>query len=66
MPKWSNSTTVDASNIILEINEKDINDLLKHVSVDIIIPRKANVIVRNYAKDTANEALEHSSSSEVT
>ena len=51
------STTDSNSNIVLEVNENEFNDNLKHVTVDVFIPREAEVIVRNYAKNTANETL---------
>jgi spore coat polysaccharide biosynthesis predicted glycosyltransferase SpsG len=60
LPKWSTSTTqsaTDASNVTLEINEKSINSELKQVNLNIVLPRSAEVIVKNYAKNTANEAL---------
>ena len=41
----------------LEINEKDFNSELKRVSIEVFIPRNAQVIVKDYAKNTANETL---------
>jgi hypothetical protein len=49
-------------NIEVEINETDFNTDLKRVNVDIFIPRNAQVIVRNYAKNTATETLDGISS----
>jgi len=51
------ASTKNNGNIVLEVNETEFNDNLKHVTVDIFIPREAEVIVRNYAKNTANETL---------
>jgi hypothetical protein len=45
------------TNIEVNVNENDINDNLKRVSVDIVIPRNAEVLVRNYANNNANETL---------
>jgi len=45
------------TNIEVNLNENDINDNLKRVSVDIVIPRNAEVLVRNYANNNANETL---------
>jgi len=61
MPSWSSDSTRprdgSGNNIELEINETNYNTELKRVSVDIFIPRNAQVIVRDYAKNNANEAL---------
>ena len=40
-----------------QVNESEFNEKLKRVTVDVVIPREAEVIVRNYAKNTANETL---------
>ena len=45
------------TNIEVNVNENDINDNLKRVSVDIVIPRNAEVLVRNYANNNVNETL---------
>jgi hypothetical protein len=49
--------TENNGNIVLEVNESEFNEKLKRVTVDVVIPREAEVIVRNYAKNTANETL---------
>jgi len=58
-PSTDNSTrsTDNNGNIVLEVNETEFNENLKRVTVDVFIPREAEVIVRNYAKNTANETL---------
>jgi hypothetical protein len=43
--------------IELVINEKEFNTKLKRVNIDIVIPRDAQVIVRDYAKNTVRETL---------
>ena len=45
------------TNIEVNVNENDVNSELKRVSVDIVIPRNAEVLVRNYANNNANETL---------
>ena len=61
MPSWSSDSATprdgSGNNIELEINETNYNTELKRVSVDIFIPRNAQVIVKDYAKNTANETL---------
>ena len=51
------ATPVKSNNIELEINEKDFDGTLKRVDVSIFIPTDGEVIVRNYAKNTARETL---------
>jgi len=53
----STGSTDGNGNIVLEVNETEFNENLKRVTVDVFIPREAEVIVRNYAKNTANETL---------
>ena len=53
----STRSTDNNGNIVLEVNETDFNETLKRVTVDVFIPKEAEVIVRNYAKNTANETL---------
>ena len=51
------ATPVKSNNIELEINEKDFDGTLKRVDVSIFIPTDGEVIVRNYAKNNAQETL---------
>ena len=53
----STEPTNGNGNIVLEVNETEFNENLKRVTVDVFIPKEAEVIVRNYAKNTANETL---------
>ena len=60
MPTWSSSVNQPTDlngNIELEINEKDFNPELKRVNIEVFIPRDAQVIVRDYAKNNATETL---------
>ena len=45
-----------SNNIELSIEEKELDDK-KHVDISIIIPKDGNVIVRDYAKQTAQEMI---------
>ena len=49
--------SIDSNNIELQINEKDFNGNFKRVDVSIFIPTNGKVIVRDYAKDTANQTI---------
>ena len=49
--------SIDSNNIELQINEKDFNGNFKRVDVSIFIPTDGKVIVRDYAKDTANQTI---------
>ena len=60
MPTWSSSVNQPTDlngNIELEINEKDFNPELKRVNIEVFIPRDAQVVVRDYAKNNATETL---------
>ena len=60
MPTWSSSVNQPTDlngNIELEINEKDFKPELKRVNIEVFIPRDAQVVVRDYAKNNATETL---------
>ena len=58
----STEPTNGNGNIVLEVNETEFNEKLKRVTVDVFIPKEAEVIVRNYAKNPTNETLSSISS----
>ena len=60
MPNWSSSVnqpTDLSGNIELQINEKNFNTELKRVNIEVFIPRNAQIIVRDYAKNNVAETL---------
>ena len=55
----ANTDASGANVITLKINENNYNNVLKQVSIDIIIPRSATVEVKDYANDNVHETLKN-------
>ena len=56
-PPSTSSETDTSGNLILEINEHEFNNTLKRVTLDVLIPKNADVVVRNYATNSVSETL---------
>ncbi len=61
-PNISSDTTISATipaeqNVELNINEQSFNDSLKRVDISVFVPINSKVIVRDYAKDSAQDII---------